>query len=132
MAASTKKGSTGKKVAIGAGLAAITAAGIGAYLLTGSKNAARNRKQAKAWAIKARAEIGKRLENLPEMNEATYNAVVKEVSNRYKKLKYLDTSEMIAFANELKGYWRHFAREMQKAKGASRRAKPSAKKASKK
>ena len=128
-----KKGSLGKKAAVGVGIAALAAAGVGAYLLTGSKNAAKNRKQAKAWAQKAQKEVITQVGKLKTVNEETYGKVVKEVSARYKKLKKLDPKDVKEFAEELHGYWKMFSKEMKGAsKAGMKAAKVVAKKASKK
>jgi hypothetical protein len=123
-----KKGSAGKRLAVGAGLAAIAAAGVGAYLLSYSKNAAKNRKKAKSWTLRAQKEVIAQIGNLKEVNEGTYKKIVKEVSERYKKLKTIDAADVSAFAEELRGHWQSFAKEMQKAPKAAAGAKRPAKK----
>ena len=53
-----KKGmGTGAKVSIGVGVSTAVLAAAGGYFLYGSKNAAKNRKQVKSWALKAKAEV---------------------------------------------------------------------------
>lgn len=74
-------------VAVGVGLAAIAATAVGAYMLTVSTHANKNRKQAKAWIKTAQGEVVKRLKKIPDINEKTLHKVVKEVSAEYKKLK---------------------------------------------
>ena len=90
-------------VEVGAVLAAAVA---GAYFLYG-KDAAKNQKKVKSWALKARAEALEKLENLKDLSEPSYHKVINEVSSRYKKLPEVDNQELAAMAKELKGYWRH-------------------------
>ena len=130
----TKKTSGGARTAVEVGFAAVAAAALSAYLLSGSKHAARNRKQVNAWSKKAKAEVVKRLKNLPEVNEKTYQRVIKEVSAQYKNLKGVTPGELVAFARELQGYWKSIAAKSAspKRKKAVAKARPAAKKAHKK
>lgn len=112
-----KKKQTSKKrgAAIGAGLAAIAAAAAGTYFLYGSKHAAKNRKQVKAWALKARGEVLEQIEKLPDINEKTYQKAVKEVAAQYKAMHRLDAKDITEFVNDLKGHWKDIAKEVAKA-----------------
>ena len=99
--------STKAKVALGAGAAALAIAGIaGAYFLYG-KDGAKNRKQIKAWALKAKGEALEKIEKLKEVNEDAYNMVVDAVSQKYAKLKTTTPEEVEAFVKEMKTYWKH-------------------------
>ena len=112
MKENTKNNSVAKGVAVGAGLAVLTAAAAGAYFLYGSKNAKKNRKQVKSWSLKAKGEILERLENLSEVNQAVYESIVKEVTDKYQTLKNLTPEDAIEFAGELKNYWTHISKEI--------------------
>ena len=113
----TKKTSHTKKaghaVAIGVGLAALAAAAAGTYFLYGSKNAGKNRKQVKAWTLKAKGEVLERLENLKSVDEEIYRKIVKEVAARYQALKNLDTKDVLAFAAELNSHWKEIAKKVE-------------------
>ncbi|MEI6057523.1 MAG: hypothetical protein WCQ60_00945 [bacterium] len=104
--------SLGKKVALGAGLAAIAAAAAGTYFLYGAKNAAKNRKQVKAWSLKAKGEVLEKLEKMSDVNEEIYHKVVAQVADKYTKLKNIDASDVADFADELKGHWKSIAKEI--------------------
>ena len=124
--------STAKKVAIGAGIAALGAAAVaGTYFLYGSKNAAKNRKQVKAWAIKAKGDILERLEGLKEVNEEVYNRVVDEVSAQYKKAKNLTAADLVEFVDEVKGHWKDISKDVKKGAGATRTTRTKSRKTSK-
>jgi uncharacterized membrane-anchored protein YhcB (DUF1043 family) len=108
--------SLGKDIEIGAGIAAATAAAIGTYFLYGSKNAAKNRMQVKAWSLKAQGEILERIETLSSLNETKYDEIVKKVSEKYQKMKKVNSKEAQSFVEELKGRWKGIAKELTMSK----------------
>lgn len=108
----TKKNNLAKDALVGAGLVALAAAAAGTYFLYGSKNAAKNRKMAKAWAFKAKGEVLERMEKLKDVNEQMYHAVIKEVAEKYQNLKKLDKGDVEHFVAELKKHWKPIAREI--------------------
>lgn len=114
-----KKGmSTGGKVAIGAGLAALAAAAAGTYFLFGTKKGAKARKQVKGWMLKAKGEVLEKMEALQDMNEEIYNKIVEEVKSGYKKVKSIDSKDVEAFGKEMKAHWKGIKKEIEKkAKG---------------
>ena len=84
----SKNNSTGKKVAeAAAGLAALAAAAAGTYYFFGSKKASQHRKNAKAWAIKAKKEVVKEVGSLKKVSKATYEKTVAEVMKKYHAAK---------------------------------------------
>lgn len=99
------------KTEVGAGLAAIAAAA-GTYFFYGSKNAPKRRTHVKAWSLKAKGEILKRVEKLSQMDEATYHKIIKEVARKYKTLKRLDPNDVVEFVGELKNHWDDIAAEI--------------------
>jgi len=125
-----KKGmSTGNKVAIGAGLAALAAAAAGTYFLYGTKKGAKARKQIKGWSLKAKGEILEKMEKLGEINEKVYNQVVDEVKAGYKKVKSIDAKDVEAFGKEMKAHWKGIKGEIEKkAKGKKKKASKKGKK----
>lgn len=124
---SPKKAGASVAAAAGAGLAAIAAAA-GAYFLYGSKHAAKNRRQVKAWALKARGEVLEQIEKLPDINEKTYQKAIKDVAARYKALHRLNTKDVAEFTNELKSHWNDIAKEVARAAAPVLRKKAKAKK----
>jgi hypothetical protein len=123
------KMSTGKKVAVGAGIAALAAAGIaGAYLLYG-KNGAKNRKKVKSWMLKAQADVLEQLENLQDVSEKTYQDVVAAAVKKYSALHKAAPAEIAALSKELKGQWKHMKSEAMKG---AKKAKSAVKKVAKK
>ncbi|MSU54345.1 MAG: hypothetical protein EXS48_00695 [Candidatus Staskawiczbacteria bacterium] len=115
-----KKNNLGKEVLIGAGLVAVAAAAAGAYFLYGSKNAKQNRKQVKAWTLKAKGEVLEKLEKLKDINEDIYQKVVNEVSKKYQAVKSIDKKDVLEFAKELHSHWKSISKEIvafHKAKG---------------
>ncbi|MEZ4180015.1 MAG: hypothetical protein R3B41_00640 [Candidatus Doudnabacteria bacterium] len=96
-------------IAVGASLAAIAAAAAGVYMLTG-KNA-KNRKKLAKWANDMQKDIVKELKQGSKATKAHYNKVVENVAKEYKKLKKVDTAEVIAMAAELKSHWDAISKE---------------------
>ncbi|KKP42413.1 MAG: hypothetical protein UR31_C0015G0013 [Parcubacteria group bacterium GW2011_GWA2_33_14] len=107
-----KNNSLGKKIAVGAGIVAIAAAAAGTYFLYGSKNAKKNRKQVKAWSLKAKGEILEQLENLSEISKPVYHKIVQEVTDKYKAIKNLDKKDLDEFTKELKGHWEDISKQI--------------------
>jgi hypothetical protein len=93
-------------VAAGVGLGAVAVAAAGAFFLYGSKNAAKNRKQVKSWALKAKAEVLERLEDAQEMTQAEYEQLIKSVSAAYAGAKNASKKDILEFSNEMKGHWK--------------------------
>ena len=124
-----KKMSTGGKVAIGAGVAALAAAVAGTYFLFGTKKGAKARKQIKGWMLKAKGEILEKMEELQEINEKVYNKIVDEVQAGYKKVKNIDAKDVEAFGKEMKAHWKGIKKEIEKkTKGKVKIAKKGKKK----
>ena len=109
-----KKMSTGGKVAIGAGLAALAAAAAGTYFLFGTKKGAKARKQIKGWTLKAKGEVLEKMEALQDINEKTYHKIVDEVKAGYKKVKSIDAKDVEEFGKEMKAHWKGIKAEVEK------------------
>ncbi|MBX4188069.1 MAG: hypothetical protein KW793_02950 [Candidatus Doudnabacteria bacterium] len=99
---------------IGLGLAAIAAAAAGAYFFYGP-NGSKNRKNMKAWAVKAKGELMERIETLSDISEKTYNQTVDTVLAKYKKLKHVAPKELAEVSRELKSSWKIVKGEIEKA-----------------
>lgn len=102
-----KKG--GSKMAIGAGIAALTAAAV-AYFLVGP-HGKKNRKILKGWMIKMKGEIVEKLENVKEITEPVFNRVVDEVAKKYQKLKNISPADLEEAIHQIKGQWKSLAKE---------------------
>lgn len=107
----TKNNSGKGGVIAGIGLVAI-AATAGTYFLYGSKDAAKNRKKVKGWALKAKGEVLEGIEKLKSIDESTYNTLVDKVSEKYKKIKTVDLSDVEGLKRELKGHWKNLKNEV--------------------
>ena len=102
-----------KKLAVGAGVAALAAAAAGVYLLSG-KRGAKNRKKLGGWVSKTQKEVVKELTQARASGQKGYNQAVAKVAGRYKNLKNIDRSEILQMMNELKGHWKSIAKQLQK------------------
>lgn len=100
----------GKKVA--AGVAALAAAGAaaGAYYFYGSKKGKERRAKAAAWVSKARAEVMREARKLQEtaLNEQQYKKIVKAVGEKYRKMKGLDSQDVVDFVRGAGAEWASF------------------------
>jgi hypothetical protein len=101
-------------LAVGLSVAAIAAAAAGAYFFYGP-NGAKNRKNLRAWTVKARGEVMESVEKLRDVSEKTYNQTVDKVMSKYKKLKNVAPKEIAAVTRELKSSWKAVKSEMDKA-----------------
>lgn len=91
------------KTAVGAGVAGLAAAAIGAYWLYGSKNAAKHRKVASSWMLKAKAEVMDAVEKMKEIDKGSYLKIVDTIVDKYSKTK--SSAEVMAIAKEMKSAW---------------------------
>lgn len=100
-----------KGMLIGAGIASLAA---GAYFLYGSKGAPKNRKKIRGWTLKAKGEVLEKLESLAHVSEEMYHNAVKEIADKYKKLKHIDASEIEEFTTEILAYWSKIKKDIEK------------------
>ncbi len=112
----------GNIVAVGAGIAALSAA---AYVLFGPEGK-KNRKVIRGWAIKMKGEVIERLETARNITEPVYHDIIDTVAEKYAKVKHIDTEELANAVDELRKQWKHMARD------AKQKNKKVAKKTSKK
>lgn len=98
--------SAGQKVGIGVGLTATALAAVGGYFLYGSKDAAKNRKMAKSWMLKAKAEVLEGLESAKHMTKDEYEDLVAKVVKGYKTAKKASASELMKFAKDMHAHWK--------------------------
>ena len=122
--------SNAQKLGIGVGLTTAAVAAAGAYFLYGSKDAAKNRKKVKSWALKAKGEVLEVLENAKEMTEEEFGQIVDGVVATYAKGKNLTKREMSEFKKEMADNWQDLvASGVAKIIKAKNETKPQAKKA---
>ncbi len=128
--------STGAAVGVGAAAAAAAAAAAGAYWFYGAKDAAKHRKTARSWMLKARAETMEAVENavekLGEIDKETYLKIVDGVVKRYSGVAGVTGAELTAMTKDLKTAWTHMQAAGKRAKGAGKKVAKKAKKAAKK
>lgn len=93
-------------VGVGVGLGAAAVAAAGAFFLYGSKNAVKNRKQVKSWALKAKAEVLEKLEDASEMTQVEYDQLIKSVAGAYSGAKNASKKDILEFSKEMKDHWK--------------------------
>jgi len=108
-----KKMSNGKKVAIGAGVAAL---GAGAFYLLGP-NAKSHQKKVKALTEKMKKEIVGEVKKVKEMTPIIYQKAVDVISENYAKQYKLHEKDIKSFANKLKKEWKGVAKNVEKKLG---------------
>jgi hypothetical protein len=123
-----------KTVGAAAGVAAAAAAAAaGAYWLYGAKDAARHRKLAKSWMLKARAEMMDLVEKAQDIDKETYMQLAGEVAKRYAGVAGVTAAESKRLVQDLKSGWAYLQTQKKpaarKAKAVAKSAKKVAKKA---
>ncbi len=121
MAKAQKKSLSGaQKVGVGVGLTAAAVAAAGAYFLYGSKDAEKNRKKVKSWALKAKADVLEALEKAEHITKEEYDALVEVVGGTYSKVKDATSGEIKDFKKEMHDHWKHIEKSgaVQKAVSA--------------
>lgn len=104
----TKKNSATNTNALGIGLGitAAVAAAAGSYFLYGSKNAAKNRKTVKSWALKAKAEVLEGIEKAKHLSQEEYDQLIETVVGTYLASKAASKTELSDFKKEMKEHWK--------------------------
>ena len=123
-----KELSSAQKVEIGVGLTAAAVAAAGAYFLYGSKNAEKNRKTVKSWALKAKADVLEKLEDAKEMTREEYQEVVLAAAAAYSGAKTATKKDLKEFTGEMMDHWEALEKSVNKAKKATVKAAKSTKK----
>ncbi len=99
--------SGGKKMAIGAGMAAL---GAGAYYLLGPDGKA-NQKKVSALMAKMKKEVASEIKKAKEVGTPLYNKAVDVVSENYAKQYKAHEKEIKAFAKMLKSEWKEVSKK---------------------
>ncbi|MDP3996269.1 MAG: hypothetical protein Q8P86_01065 [bacterium] len=102
-----------KMTGFGLGAAAALAA-LGAYFLYGTKEGKNKRTKMRGWVLKMKGEVLEEIENLKHLNEESYNAVVDNVSKRYKAAKNVDNKELEKSVKDLKSHWNDLKKRFSK------------------
>lgn len=102
-------------VGIGVGLGMLAALSAGAYYLYGTKEGAKKRLKIRGWMLKAKGEIMEKMEDLKEVNEEKYNALVETVMKKYHGLKNIDPKEVDEMVGDLKKHWKNIKRHLDAA-----------------
>lgn len=97
--------SNAQKLGIGVGLTTAAVAAVGAYFLYGSKDAAKNRKKVKSWALKAKGEVLEVLEKAEKITEGEFKDLVEGVAKSYAKVEKLSKKELDEFKKEMAENW---------------------------
>lgn len=104
--------STGKNIAVAAGIAGLAAAAIaGGYFFYG-KDGAKHRKTIKAWSIKAKGEVLEKLEKAKELSEEVFHQAVDAASAKYSKTKGVTPEDIEDFTKNLKKHWKDIKKEL--------------------
>ncbi len=116
--------------------AAAAAAAAGAYWFYGAKDAARHRKSARSWMLKARAEtmeaVEAAVEKLGTIDKDTYLKIVDATIKRYSNVTGVTPAEVAAMTKDLKAAWQHMNAASRTAKKAGTKVVKKAVKAAKK
>jgi hypothetical protein len=105
-----KKMSAGKKMAVGAGIAAL---GAGAYYLFGP-NAKVHQKKASVLMGKIKKEVVSEIKKAKSVTMPVYHKTVDVVSKNYAKQYKLHEKEIKAIAKKLKGEWKEINKTVKK------------------
>lgn len=129
--AATGAAKNNNAAAVGVGLGAAAVAAAGAFFLYGSKNAAKNRKQVKSWALKAKAEVLEKLEDASEMTHKEYDDLIKSVSGAYAGAKNASKKDILEFSKEMKDHWKQIEKAAAPLKKTTKTAAKTVKKEAK-
>ena len=92
-------------ITLGLGITAAVAAAAGGFFLYGSKNANKNRKAVKSWALKAKAEVLEGIETAKDMSQEEYEQLINTVATTYLTAKSASKNELSEFKKEMKEHW---------------------------
>jgi hypothetical protein len=118
------KNSMGMGTAVAA-VTAAAAAAAGAYWLYGAENASKNRKVAKSWMLKARAEVMEAMEKAGAMDKKTYLDIVDKVVKGYSAVAGAQSKELAKLVSDLKSSWRYVQAQKQPAMSRAKAVKKS-------
>lgn len=108
--------------AIGAGVAAIAAAAVGTYYLTGKH--AKNRKKLAKWAGNMQTDIAKEIGKASKVTKSNYNKIVDQVAKNYKGIKSVSAPELNSLVSDLKKHWDVINKEVSAASASVQKIVP--------
>lgn len=108
-----KKMSGAEKVAIGAGVAVLSAASAGAFYLFGPKAKA-HQKKAGAFMAKMKKEVANNVKKAEKVTKPFYHKVVDTVATNYAKQYKIHEGDAKAFAKKLKSEWKEANKTVKK------------------
>ncbi len=100
--------SAGKKLMIGAGMAAV---GAGAYYLLGPNGKARQKK-AEALLAKMKKEVQSEIKKAKKVSTPLYHRAVDVISKNYAEQYKAHGKEIKAFAKKLKSEWKSISKRL--------------------
>ena len=109
-----KKISEGKKVAIGAGIAAVTLASAGAYYLLGPNKKA-HQKKARILMAKMKKELKSEIRKAKKLTMPLYHKAVDVIAENYSKQYKMHEKDIKAIAKKLKSEWKGAAKTVKKS-----------------
>jgi hypothetical protein len=109
-------------IGLGLGITAAVAAAAGGFFLYGSKDAAKNRKVVKSWALKAKAEVLEGIEKAKDMSQEEYEQLVEAVAGTYMAAKSASKVELSDFKKEMKSHWGGLVKTAAPKKAAAKKA----------
>lgn len=105
----------GNGMGVVGGIAALAAAAAGAYFLYGSTKGPARRKALKGWMVKMKGEVMEEVEKMQDVSEDVYNAAVEKISEKYKQVQDVDSAELTALVQSLKGHWKDIKKDAEKS-----------------
>ncbi|MEK7460382.1 MAG: hypothetical protein AAB628_02435 [Patescibacteria group bacterium] len=104
-------------VAVGAGIAALSAA---AYVLFGPEGK-KNRKMIRGWSIKMKGDVIEKLEAAKDITAPVYEDIIEKASQKYAKLKNVDEAELALVVADLRKQWKHMTRDAKPKKKTAKK-----------
>lgn len=86
----------------------------GAYFLYGTKKGAKKREEIKGWMLKMKGEVLERMENMKDVSEETYQAIIEKVAETYRGVASIDKEELEDLVDDLKKHWKNIVKQASK------------------
>lgn len=99
------------------------AATLGTYLLYGAEDARQNRKKARAWMLKAKAEVLEHAEKMGKLNREDYEKIISKVESKYKKLKSINNKDIAILSKDMHKHWDDLEKEFALKKKTTKKRK---------
>lgn len=89
---------------VGAGLIGAAIGAIAAMLMS-PKSGKENRDKMRFWMYRMNKEVKNRVADSKDVTQDKYNQLVDEVSDRYRKMRFIKENELDDFVSDLKERW---------------------------